>query len=66
MEESIKGDTPMKLELPASHVKFLINVLEAVSLPRKDTDPVYGTIMQQYNEQFKLAVVKPDAKKKAN
>jgi len=51
--DTIKGNTPMTLNLMAGQVKFLIEVVESLALPRKDTDAIYESLTQQYEKQFK-------------
>lgn len=43
----------MTLNLMAGQVKFLIEVVESLALPRKDTDAIYESLTQQYEKQFK-------------
>ena len=61
-QQEIPNDTPIKLDLPAGYVVFLLGVLDKVSLPREQTNGPYSMITQQYQDQFQKAVKKLEKK----
>lgn len=52
-KQGIPGDTEITLKLPASTILVLLDMLEKISAPRKQTDIPYLPIAEQYQDQFK-------------
>ena len=61
-QQEIPNDTPIKLNLPAGYVVFLLGVLDKVSLPREQTNGPHDMITKQYQDQFKEAFKKLEKK----
>jgi len=68
MENTIPVDTNINLTLKAGAVKYLLEMLENIQAPRKETDLVYIPILQQWQTQFSKVdkKLKIAEKKKSN